>query len=111
PGNVGLLLNVVDPNGCHRSNSINVPINPIPAQPSITPSGATTFCAGGSVTLTSSGASGNQWYLDGNPIVGQTGTSTIATLSGSYTVIVTLLGCSSPASAATSVTVNPNPPT
>src|SRR2546423_6832456 len=75
------------------------------------PGGPTTFCAGGSVTLPSRGGSGNQWYLEGNPIVGQTGTSPIATLSGNYTVIVTLLGCSSPASAATSVTVNPNPPT
>ena len=36
-----------------------------PATPSITPAGPTTFCAGGSVTLNSSAASANQWYLNG----------------------------------------------
>jgi hypothetical protein len=110
-GNVGLVLNIVLPNGCHQSNSINVPINLIPPQPTITPSGPTTFCAGGSVTLTSSSTSGNQWYQDGNPIGGETNQTYLATTSGNYTVIVTSFGCSSPPSAATSVTVNPNPPT
>jgi hypothetical protein len=32
--------------------------------------GPTTFCVGGSVTLTSSSATGNQWFLNGNPIGG-----------------------------------------
>jgi len=110
-GNVGLLLNTIEPNGCQKSASINVPINPIPPQPVITPGGPTTFCAGGSVLLTSDAASGNQWYLDGNPIGGETNQTYTATLSGSYTVIVTLLNCVSPTSAAVVVTVNPLPPT
>src|SRR6185295_3213833 len=40
--------------------------------PTITPEGPTTFCTGGSVTLTSSSLSGNQWFLDGTPLSGET---------------------------------------
>src|SRR5258705_477818 len=99
--------------GCSSaaSGAGGVTVNPTPASPTITPGGPTTFCAGGSVTLTSSSASGNQWYLNGNPIGGATNNTYSATATGNYTVIVTALGCSSAASAATSVTVNPTPAT
>jgi hypothetical protein len=110
-GTVTLSLTVTAPNGCIASGTAPVTINPVPAQPVITPGGPTTFCAGGSVLLTSDAASGNQWYLDGNPIGGETNQTYSATASGSYTVIVTLLNCVSPTSAATVVTVNPLPPT
>src|SRR5205807_9470953 len=83
----------------------------IPAMPTIAHTTPTTFCPGGSVLLTSSSASGNQWFLNGNPIGGASGTTYSATASGNYTVVVTNNGCSSAASAATSVTVNPNPST
>jgi hypothetical protein len=85
-------------------------VNPAPATPTITPGGPTTFCAGGSVVLTSSSASGNQWFKDGNPIVGATAQQYMATASGSYTVVVTA-GCPSAPSAPTVVTVNPIPAT
>src|SRR5258706_364523 len=85
--------------------------NPVPATPTITPGGPTTFCTGGSVTLTSSSASGNQWYLNGNLIGGATNDTYSATASGNYTVTVTASGCTSAASAATTVTVNPIPAT
>jgi hypothetical protein len=88
-----------------------VTVNPTPPTPTITPGGPTTFCAGGSVTLTSSSASGNQWYLNGNPIGGATNSTYVATASGNYTVIVTASGCPSAPSAPTTVTVNPIPPT
>jgi hypothetical protein len=91
------------------SSATVVTVNPIPATPTITPGGPTTFCAGGSVNLTSSSASGNQWLLNGNPIGGATNQTYNATASGSYTVTVTASGCTSAASAATTVTVNPNP--
>ena len=99
--------------GCSSSASTitTVTVNPIPATPTITPGGPTTFCAGGSVTLTSSSASGNQWYLNGNPIGGAINQNYSATASGNYTVVVTSLGCSSAPSAITAVTVNPIPPT
>jgi hypothetical protein len=82
-------------------------VTPIPPTPTITPGGPTTFCQGGSVTLTSSSASGNQWYLNGNPIGGATNQQFVATNTGNYTTIVTNGGCSSSPSVATVVTVNP----
>lgn len=110
-GIVTLSLTVTGPNGCIVANSVPVTINPFPPIPTITPGGPTTFCAGGSVLLTSSSASGNQWFLNGNPIGGATNQTYSATASGSYTVVTTASGCSSAASAATVVTVNPTPPT
>jgi hypothetical protein len=104
---------VVTTNGCSSaaSASTSVTVNPIPATPTITPGGPTTFCAGGSVTLTSSSATGNQWFLDGNPIGGATAQQHIANATGNYTVVVTAGGCSSAPSSATAVTVNPIPAT
>jgi hypothetical protein len=110
-GNVGLSLTIKSANNCQASTSVNVPINPSPATPTITPGGPTTFCTGGSVTLTSSSATGNQWYLGGNPIGGATNQAYIATATGSYTVVVTASGCASAPSSATNVTVNPIPST
>jgi hypothetical protein len=104
---------IVTASSCSSSPSAAtaVTVNPIPATPTITPGGPTTFCAGGSVTLTSSSATGNQWSLDGTPIGGATAQQYVATLQGSYTVIVTQSGCSSSASAPQAVTVNPTPAT
>ena len=104
-------VKTTDGNGCTSaaSSAVVVTVNPIPATPTITPSGPTTFCTGGSVTLTSSSASGNQWSLNGNPIGGATNQTLLVTAAGSYTVTVTTSGCTSAASAATVVTVNPNP--
>src|SRR6185369_7247940 len=55
----------------------------------------------------SSSASGNQWFLNGNPIAGATNQTYIANASGDYSVTVTDSGCTSSASAATTVTVKP----
>ncbi|MEA2206503.1 MAG: hypothetical protein QOE77_3279, partial [Blastocatellia bacterium] len=111
----GDYTNTVTETGCASavSTATTVIVNPIPATPSITPGGPTTFCEGGSVTLTSSGASGNLWYLNGNPIGGASNQTYIATTSGDYTNTVTDTGCASGQSAATTVTVNaiPAPPT
>jgi hypothetical protein len=103
----------VSPAGCDSAQSagVTVTVNPIPSMPTITPGGPTTFCAGSSVTLMSSSASGNQWLLNGSPIGGATNQAYVATASGSYTVTVTATGCTSPASAGTAVTVNPIPAT
>jgi hypothetical protein len=99
-------VNVVDgPCTSANSNVINVTVNPIPGVPTITASGSTTFCSGGSVTLTSSFLLGNVWST------GETTQSITVTTSGSYTVEHVLLGCSSGASTAENVTVNPTPAT
>lgn len=109
-GTVGLLLNVVLPNGCHQSNSTNVTINPIPATPTITPTGPTTVTYPNTVALNSSSATGNQWYLGGNPIATATNQAYTASASGDYTVIVTQNNCVSPTSSITTVTINPATP-
>ncbi|RYY89939.1 MAG: hypothetical protein EOO15_04660, partial [Chitinophagaceae bacterium] len=91
--------------------SFTITVNPTPATPTVTPFGPTTFCQGGSLQLTSSSASGNQWYLNGSPIGGATDQNYSATATGDYRVVVTASGCSSAASAPVAVTVNPIPPT
>jgi len=80
-------------------------VNPIPPTPTITPGGPTTFCAGGSVTLTSSSATGNLWST------GETTQSIVVSTSGTVTVTVTAAGCTSAASPGVTVTVNPLPAT
>jgi uncharacterized repeat protein (TIGR01451 family) len=78
------------------------------ATPTVTASGPTTFCSGGSVTLTSSAAANYQWLLNGIPINGSTSQSFNATATGSYSVTVTSGSCSA-TSSAVAVTVNPAP--
>ncbi|HEX2899871.1 MAG TPA: PKD domain-containing protein, partial [Bacteroidia bacterium] len=92
--------------GCTSAPSapIVVTVNPIPATPAITAGGPTTFCAGGSVTLTSSSTSGNTWSPGG-----ATTQSINVTTGGTYTVQVTTAGCTSAPSAPVTVTVNPTP--
>jgi gliding motility-associated-like protein len=99
--------------GCSSaaSTATSVTVNTAPATPSISSEGSTSFCAGGSVLLTSSAAGGNQWYADGVLIAGQTATTYTAATAGNYTVMSTQSGCSSAASTATSVTVNAIPAT
>jgi hypothetical protein len=50
-------------------------------------------CSTSSITLTSSLASGNQWFLNGVAIAGATSQTYIATLSGTYTIKVTTDTC------------------
>jgi endo-1,4-beta-D-glucanase Y len=100
----------VSVSGCSSTSAATVvTVNPSPATPSITAGGATTFCSGGNVVL-STGATGvtYQWKNGGTAIAGATTSSYTATATGSYTVTVTASGCSS-TSTATSVTVNPTP--
>lgn len=51
--------------------------------------GPTIFCPGSSVTLTSSASSGNQWYLNNNPLFGATNQTYSASVPGVYKVIYT----------------------
>ena len=84
----------------------SVTVNALPVTPTITAGGPTTFCDGGSVTLTSSAGTSYLWSN------GATTASINITTSGSYTVQVTnASGCQSAVSAATNVTVNAIPPT
>jgi gliding motility-associated-like protein len=101
-------LAVTDGNGCTSAESAvtTVTVNPTPATPVISASGPTTFCEGGSVTLTSTAASSYLWST------GATTQSIIVTQSGDYSLTVTDgNGCTSAESAVTTVTVNPTPAT
>lgn len=88
-------------NSCTDNTTQTITVNPVPAAPTVTPGGPTTFCAGGSVTLTSSAATGNLWST------GATTQSITASAAGTYTVTATASGCTSPASAGQTITVNP----
>jgi hypothetical protein len=84
--------------------------NIVPATPIVSASTVTTFCEGGTVSLTSNATSVNQWFKDGQIISGSVGTQYVASASGSYTVISTNSnGCTSPVSSGVVVTVNPKP--
>ena len=78
--------------------AITVVVNALPATPTITASGSTTFCTGGSVDLTSSAATGNTWSTNA------TTTTITVSITGNYTVTVTdANGC---VSASTPISVN-----
>ncbi|CAN5730107.1 hypothetical protein BH10BAC2_BH10BAC2_15910 [soil metagenome] len=109
-GGKTVTVNYTNSNGCTSLSaaSSNTTVN-IPATPAITAGGATAFCSGGSVTLTSSSATSYQWYKDGSIIAGATLISYSATASGSYTVrTFNASGCDA-TSLGTTVTVNPLP--
>lgn len=72
--------------------------------PTITATGSTTLCPGGSVTLTSTAATSYQWKVGGVDILGATSQSYVANAAGNYTVAT--LGCAG-TSAITSVVNNP----
>jgi hypothetical protein len=76
------------------SNSSNpFTINALPSSPQIT-------LTADAKSLTSSSATGNQWFLNGTAIAGATSQQFTPTQQGSYTVVVTQNGCSSAPSAA-----------
>ena len=91
------------------SSAVNVTVNPSPTA-TITAGGATSFCSGNSVALTSSSGTGytRQWYRNNVLMNGATQLTYAATTSGSYTVVTTLGNCST-TSSATNITVLPIP--
>ncbi len=98
-GNFTYYVSQINANGDESKRvAITVTVNALPSVPSISASGNTSFCTGGSVVLTSSSTSGNVWSTTA------TNDSITVTTSGSYTVTVTdANGCSS---TSTSTVVN-----
>ena len=75
---------------CTVVKSTTVTVGSTPAVPTISQSGS---------VLTSSSASGNQWYLNGSPIAGATGQTYTVTSTGYYSVWITSpFGCQSSSS-------------
>jgi len=95
-------IQVTDANGCTSplSDPAVVTMYSLPGKPVITPSGATTFCQGGSVELSVPASSSYLWSTT------ETTQSITVTSAGSYTVQVTDdNGCTSPLSDPAVVTV------
>ena len=100
-GNHPVVITVTGECGTASANA-TLTVNPLPA-PTIAASGATTFCQGGSVTLTASAASSYAWSN------GATTQAITVNASGNYSVTVTDANGCTGTSAPTSLTVNPLP--
>jgi len=90
-------------NGCTNTDQVSVTVNPLPSTPTISNSGALTFCDGGSVLLSSSETAGNTWSNSA------TTNAINVTASGSYSVTYTDANGCSAMSAPVVVTVNSTP--
>jgi gliding motility-associated-like protein len=101
-GNVTITYTVTDVNGCSNTATASVNVN-TGTTATITAGGLTTFCQGGSVTLSANSGSSYVWSN------GATSQSINATLSGTYSVTVTNASGCAATSAATTVTANPSP--
>ncbi len=89
-----------------QSDVITIKVNSLPTSPSVTVSGATTFCDGNRVTLMASSPLGVVWSS------GQRDPTIVVTSSGNYAAQARdQIGCLSPYSTVTTVKVNPLPPT
>jgi hypothetical protein len=92
--------------GCGMiTSSGNIIAKPIAISPTIT-AGSTSFCPGGSMLLTSSATTENQWYKNGVSITGANKTTYAANEMGSYTVTNFINGCNSFPSVAKIITAN-----
>jgi hypothetical protein len=93
--------------GCEATSSpvtVGVFSTPSPPKPTVTVLGATTFCAGGAVTLKSDATQRSIWSS------GQEGTSIDVGLTGDYRVVsIDENGCRSPESDPVTINVNPLP--
>lgn len=89
-----------------QSDVITIKVNSLPTSPSVTVSGATTFCDGNRVTLMASSPLDVLWSS------GQRDPTIVVTSSGNYAAQARdQIGCLSPYSTVITVKVNPLPPT
>jgi hypothetical protein len=99
---------VVSASGCSNTSAgVVITVGTLPTA-TITAGGPTTFCSGGSVTLTANSGSGYtyQWKLNGTNISGATSQSYSATQAGGYTVVVSSGGCNRTSSTMTTSLVS-----
>lgn len=106
-------VEVTNQYGCTSTgSSTTVTVYPVPATPVLAASGATSFCLGGSVVLTSTAASAYQWYKDNTLISAAAGATYTATAAGDYSIKVkNTFGCLSESSNAITVTTKALPAT
>ncbi|GAB4094503.1 Ig-like domain-containing protein [Flaviaesturariibacter terrae] len=81
-----------------RPDTFSITVNPMPTGTITAPNG-TLICQGTAVPLQVTGGTSYQWFFNGNPITGATGSSYSAAQVGTYTVNITnAQGCTGPAS-------------
>ena len=106
---------VKNTSGCvsDSSTSVTVTVNPSPTAPTVTPSSAST-CGGATITYTATaGASSYAWTVLGGTVTGATNTNVLTVTAGATgsvsatAIAVNASGCSSLASAASVVSINP----
>lgn len=94
--------------GCSRAATSTFTVSNPPTV-SIAASGVTTFCSGGYVVLSASGATGStyQWQIGGTNIAGATNSAYTASVTGNFGVVITsgTTGCSASSSTVIPVTV------
>lgn len=84
-------VQVTNSNGCSRvSASKQVTVTPLPA----TTFTITNLTGGNKSLYAAQGSAQYQWYMNGNPISGATARTYVASVSGSYHLVVTASGCS-----------------
>ncbi|MES2761787.1 MAG: PKD domain-containing protein [Bacteroidota bacterium] len=96
-------VTVANASGCTSTSAVTAVTVHTPAVTSISPSGATTFCNGGSVLLSANSGSGYHWSSS------ETVQTITVTTSGTYSVLVDDPNGCTTTSASISVSVNPNP--
>ncbi|WP_242927046.1 PKD domain-containing protein [Pontibacter vulgaris] len=105
-------VRVTNAAGCSATSAVtSVTVNPVPVA-EIVPSGSTTFCAGGSVTLSSKNTAAGYtyaWYKDGGTTAVGTSSTLAVSDAGSYTLEITSSAGCSDMSVATVVTETPLP--
>jgi hypothetical protein len=99
-------VQVTNASGCSATSAVKtITINPLPTATITSPSNS--FCAGGSVVLTSSASASYKWF-NGTTLVGTTATYT-ANTAGNYTVQVTNASGCSTTSAVKTITISALP--
>jgi len=107
----GTYTDIITISNCSSAPSagITVTVNSTNPTPTITAGGPLSFCQNGSVTLTSSASTGNQWYQNGNIIPAANGQEYTTSTAATYTVIDNTDNCASTPSEGVILSVNPSP--
>lgn len=107
-GTYKAFLTVANSKGSSLQDTLTFTVKARPAQPVVSPGSIQNICAGDSVSLTTSTASGVTYLWSPG---GKTSRILAVKTAGTYTVVITstVNGCSSAPSAGVTVNVNPNP--
>ncbi|MFC5269295.1 T9SS type A sorting domain-containing protein [Adhaeribacter terreus] len=107
-------VTVTNASSCSSSDTIVVTLSTLPAKPTITAGGPTTFCDGDSVMLTGATTTTGvtyQWLVNGNAVTGATTATFNAKAAGNYRVVVANASGCTDTSIVTAIALTPRPAT